>query len=318
MVTYISYKDSQHLHTNSHIDIVQPPKNISYHEEQTHPNDDNKIQRKLYDEVRVLCWIMTTPKNHELKARHVLKTWGKRCNKFLIMSTEHDDDLEVVKLDVKEGRNYLWEKTKKAFQYVYQYHWNDADWFLKADDDTYVIVENLRYLLYPYPPNNPIYFGCKFKPFVNQGFMSGGAGYVLSKAALKQFIDVALTNKSKCRQGHDGAEDVEMGKCLENVHVTAGDSRDMEGKDRFFPFVPEHHIIPRPTHSWYDEYSYYGVKTGMDCCSDHAISFHYVSPNQMYTLDYLIYHLHPYGIVHNNIPLPRKKKYRHPRRRCTE
>lgn len=33
---------------------------------------------------------------------------------------------------------------------------------------SYVVVENLRYMLYQYSSSQPIYFGCKFKPYVKQ------------------------------------------------------------------------------------------------------------------------------------------------------
>lgn len=122
-----------------------------------------------------------------------------------------DTELGSVALPVKEGRNNLWAKTKEAFKYIYQHHLDDADWFIKADDDTYVVVENLRYMLYPYSPDDPIYFGCKFKPFVKQGYMSGGAGYVLSKEAVRRFVEDGIPNKDNCRQSADGAEDVEIG-----------------------------------------------------------------------------------------------------------
>lgn len=71
--------------------------------------------------------------------------------------------LGTIVLPVAEGRDNLWNKTKEALKYIYKHHLTDADWFLKADDDTYVILENLRSLLHSYSSNVAIYFGCRLK-----------------------------------------------------------------------------------------------------------------------------------------------------------
>ena len=51
---------------------------------------------------------------------------------------------------------------------------NDYDWYLKADDDTYIFMDNLRDFLKTKNSSSPVTFGYDFKTDVPYGYHSGG------------------------------------------------------------------------------------------------------------------------------------------------
>ncbi|CAD7086041.1 unnamed protein product [Hermetia illucens] len=235
---------------------------------------------KVKNKNRILCWVMTAPANHQKKAKAVKETWGKRCDIFLLMSSAEDKDLGTVVLAVEEGRKNLWLKTRDAFKYVYDHYLNDADWFLKADDDTYVIVENLRYMLSTHKTETPIYFGFKYNTYMKQGYMAGGSGYALSREAVRRFVEEGLTKNDTC-QKFKFAEDVWIGKCLEELNVIAGDSRDELGRERFSALSLDRLWWSKKSEKWFQKYAFYPLREGKDCCSEYLVAIHYMTPESM-------------------------------------
>ncbi|XP_052066653.1 glycoprotein-N-acetylgalactosamine 3-beta-galactosyltransferase 1-like [Mytilus californianus] len=245
-------------------------------------------------DIRILCWIMTCPNNLHIFAIHVKNTWGKRCDILLFMSSKPDKDFPAIGLRTQEGHNHLTDKSMQAWRHVFEHYRDKADWFFKADDDTYVIVENLKYLLKDYNTSEPIFFGQHFvKPDTKQSFNTGGPGYVLSKEALIK-LGTRGNNIEECKQ--DGEfEDVDVSKCLLKFGVKIGNTLDEQHRTRFHHLTIDKYLFGTYP-SWYYEYNTKTLSKGPDSMSDYVISFHYVKPELMHIIDFFIYHLKLYNI----------------------
>ena len=196
------------------------------------------------DSPRILCMVLTLPSTWDNKTRAVHNTWGRRCDKtFYFYSPgpappSHIPPEYMVPLDFPEGRGTnLTLKVKAAFKWALTNHHTDIDWFLKADDDSYVIVENLKAYLKRFPPHRPHYVGkSSDKRSAREAFASGGPGYVLNKFAVKLMLHGEGQHPDACKPHL--IEDPDVGECLRSFGVYVHDTIDNHGRQR------QHHVDP--------------------------------------------------------------------------
>lgn len=240
---------------------------------------------------RILCWVLTQPKWHATKATAVNNTWGKDCDILFFASSEHTPGLEVVVLDLgsQESRSMLWPKSQQMWMYVYQHYLDKADWFIKADDDTYIVFPYLREYLATLDTEKPIHLGRRLHlsgKDDSHSYYSGGAGIILSRDAVRRLGERAAVDANVWEGPLSGPEDYLTSRTLRKVGVNTMDTRD-GNKQRFISLGldAEHNLRRANTPTlWFWKFSKDAVE-GMDCCSTHWVTTHYITAVQMYAID---------------------------------
>lgn len=250
---------------------------------------------------RILCLIITSPPYHVTRARHVAATWSPHCTRAVFLTTLEDPTLpEVLLTPGAATYDQLWEKVTKGFLWAYKVL-GEFDWVVKADDDSFVFVENLRAAVKVLDPDSPLAAGVHLATWeTGETYLNGGASYVLSRGAVRVLVERGIQDGKCQRELELGTlEDVNMAACLRLLGVKFLDSRDSEGRQRFHIYPPQELVDPRSEadlrHLWLRRVSVYPYKFGYGELSDEVISFHYVDAETMYLIYYLVYLVNPHA-----------------------
>ncbi|VDL74541.1 unnamed protein product [Nippostrongylus brasiliensis] len=249
----------------------------------------------------ILCWVMTTAVYHKTRLRAINSTWLRRCDAqhILTNSDRFLDDFtpyHTIFSELPDSYFKLFWKTRLALYYVYTNISSEYDWYYKADDDTYVVMENLRSYLATFDPNEPHYIGFRLKRRMKRhGYNAGGSGYIMSRSAMKVFSEQLFHEKTLCPY-HEW-EDFAVARCLASVGIYPKDSRDEKHRQRFLPWKPEEHyngdlirpFLMDPLEHW-----------GSAIFHENLIGMHHLDPSEIRLIDGLLYGVAP-GIWNRNI-----------------
>eukprot|EP00752_Nemacystus_decipiens_P009868 g8805.t1 len=222
-----------------------------------------------------------------------------------------------------DGRlRYVLDRVSEAYDPAFLFYCNEH---------TFVIAENLQCYVGGLDPSAPVYLGNRFRreerdqerPLLN----SGAAGFVLSRASLSLLAQAwkgdggppeeALAEDAQ-RPGEEGGTlstggtvapecvakskfelanpGLALARCLQHAGVTAEDTTDSQGGQRFNAYGPAR-LAQGTIDQWYKDVhaSDPGMwRAGVACCSSDTVSFHYVGPAEATAMHHILHHRETY------------------------
>ncbi|CEF69661.1 Glycoprotein-N-acetylgalactosamine 3-beta-galactosyltransferase 1 [Strongyloides ratti] len=265
---------------------------------------DNSVFENLSNElmksIKIFCIILTTPKNKNSKCLHQKNTWLKKCNNYIFASSIEDKTLPSIKSYPKDEYKYSYGKIKNTLKWVWTNYKDEYDYILKADDDTYFVMENLRAYLINQNSSEDAYFGFRiYNPpgDIKKAYIQGGSGYIFSKKTFNILVENGLDNKKYCCQRDDMYDDMEIGRCLFRMGINSTFLVDNKNKVLFNPRETVSTVSERQNiENEFQRFSLIHLRQGLNTIGDFPISFHRVSGDFMYLFEYLFYHAEIIGM----------------------
>ncbi|KAK9885984.1 hypothetical protein WA026_014770 [Henosepilachna vigintioctopunctata] len=224
----------------------------------------------LFNSISVLCLVIVS-KDSNWKA--IQNTWGKRCNGIDSIKINKKKEIFPWK---RNNEDKLWITLCEVFKKVERKY----NWVLVVNDDTFAIIENLRYHVAYRNSSEQYYIGYPVK-FWSIVYNLGRAGYLLSRGVLEAIQKSDCNSKILLRN----REDFILGNHLSTLNISAMYIEDEKGLSLFYPYNLNRLLFHAD-----NSYKFEPVYESR-CCSKYIITFNAIDAEKMYKYYYMLYTL---------------------------
>ncbi|CAD5113982.1 DgyrCDS3145 [Dimorphilus gyrociliatus] len=210
--------------------------------EEGHLIEEESLGEDLQPRINLYVGVMTSEKYITSRAVFVNNTWGKPLYNHLDFYTSSElVNVKKVKLEGVDDSEYPPQKKSfRMLKYWCENYLDKYDWFLRADDDSYINMEKLKSWLVTIDSRRAFMIGHpgqgkaekkgKIGISSTDYYCMGGPGVLFSRVALKRICPYIKTCERSVVSRH---EDVEIGRCV-LAHAGIGCSKSFELSTLFF------------------------------------------------------------------------------------
>ncbi|CAL8087447.1 unnamed protein product [Calicophoron daubneyi] len=170
------------------------------------------------------------------------------------------------------------------------------DYYYRADDDTYAVMENLFKVAKMRSPSEAYMTGYRLTHEPMSNHFSGGGGYLISRPALSVIVDRALDRHPQCPSYDGWKDDLYIAACATAVGVRLYDTVNVNGLSLFYWGNIRTFVKDALHHSKVSGSKTLCRRNGSDAPADEHISFHYMGPSMQYIMEFLVYYAWPLGL----------------------
>lgn len=186
--------------------------------------------------MRIKFITLTCEKYHDTRVCCIRETWGENQDITFLSDVNSGNDILGYEYLPKGYENI----SHKYFEFIRKYENFDYDWYFFTDDDTFVNVDNVKKLLENFNTEDNICIGHEgalnidgtdmdgnqtgFPIYTISGegswlpirYVSGGAGFILSKKSMRIICDYAKKCENPAKSYNS---DVTFGFWMRNVNI---------------------------------------------------------------------------------------------------